>query len=158
MAALNDDVKVYIVTALACFDTPKTVIEDVKEIFGLTLTSQQVDAYNPKSRNGERLSKKFKDLFAQTRAEFLEDAKRVPIANASVRLRKLQRLVDKAESRGNAKMVAELLEQAAKETGGAFTNRRELGGAVGGVPIPAPQAGSTTAEEAYKAMLGGTKR
>ena len=156
MAALTDDVKVFIVTALACYDSPRQVIADVREQFdGLVVPRQQVSAYDPATQNGKRLSKAYKLLFEKTRAEFLQDATKVPIANAAVRLRKLQQLVNNAEQRGNTKMVAELLEQAAKETGGAFTNRRELGGAVGGVPIPPPQAGSTTAEEAYKRMLGG---
>lgn len=157
MAALNQDVKVYIVSALACFDSTKQVIADVKEQFGLVVTHQQVSAYDPATINGKRLSAPMKKLFATTRDQFLKDATKVPIANASVRLRKLQQLVNQAENRGNVKMIAELLEQAAKETGGAYTNRRELGGAVGGVAIPPPQAGSTTAEEAYKRMLGGSR-
>ncbi len=157
MAALSEDVKIYIVTALACFDAPRTVIADVKDQFGITVTSQQVDAYNPATQNGKRLSKPMKALFELTRTEFLKDATKVPIANAAVRLRKLQRLVDQAENRGNGRMVADLLEQAAKETGGAYTNRRELGGAVGAVPLPPVAAGSTTAEDAYKKMLGGPR-
>lgn len=155
MAALTEDVKVYIVTALACFDSTRQVVADVKEQFGVTVTHQQVSAYDPDTINGKRLSKPFKALFEKTREQFLKDATKVPIANAAVRLRKLQRLVDTAEGRGNMKMVAELLEQAAKETGGAFTNRRELGGAVGAVPVPPVQPGSSTAEDAYKKMLGG---
>ena len=40
----------------------------------------------------------------------------------------LQRNLERADSRGNAAMVSTLLEQAAKELGGAFTNKRELTG------------------------------
>jgi hypothetical protein len=155
MAALTEDIKIYVITSLACYDSQKQVIEDVKKQFGVVMTSQQVNAYDPNTQNGKRLSKPFKALFEQTREQFLKDATKVPIANAAVRLRKLQQLLDKAEDRGNMKMAAELLEQAAKETGGAYTNRRELGGAVGAVPIPPAAAGSSTAEEAYKKMLGG---
>jgi hypothetical protein len=154
MAALAEEVKVYIVTALACFDGQKQVIADVKERFGLVVTHQQVSAYDPATINGKRLSKQYKELYAATRKRFLENVDDIPIAHASFRLRTLDRLARTANDRGNAKMVAALMEQAAKETGGAFTNRRELGGAVGGVPIPSPPAGSATAEEAYKTMLG----
>jgi hypothetical protein len=155
MAAITDEVKVFIVTALACFDEQKQVIADVKERFGVTVSQQQVSAYDPNTVAGGRLSKQFKLLFETTRKEFLGNISAVPIANAAVRLRKLQRLVAQAEARGNAKLVAELLEQAAKDSGGAFTNRRELGGAVGAVPVPPVQPGSSTAEDAYKKMLGG---
>jgi hypothetical protein len=157
MAAIPEDLKIFIVTSLACFDSPKQVMQDVKEQFCVVVTSQQLSAYDPNTQNGKRLSKPFKALFEQTREQFLKDATKVPIANAAVRLRKLQRLYESAEARGNMAMAAQLLEQAAKETGGAFTNRRELGGAVGAVPIPPPQAGSGTTDEAYKKMLGGAR-
>ena len=47
-------------------------------------------------------------------------------------------------------LVAQLLEQAAKETGGAFTNRRELTGKGGG-PI-ASQITTVTPEELQAAV------
>lgn len=123
MAALTEDVKVYIVAALACFDSTKRVVVDVKERFGIVVTHQQVSAYDPSTINGKRLSAPMKKLFEQTRAEFLKDAGKIPIANAAVRLRMLDRSARRAEDAGNVGMMAQLLEQAAKETGGAYTNR-----------------------------------
>jgi hypothetical protein len=125
MAALDSDVKVYIVTALACFDSQKQVILDVKEKFSLVVTSQQVSAYDPSTQNGKRLSKEYKGLFDKTRTAFLKDATKIPIANAAVRLRMIERAARKAEERGNVAMMAQLLEQAAKESGGAYTNRHK---------------------------------
>lgn len=157
MAAINDEVKVYIVTALACFDEQKQVIKDVREKFGVTVSQQQVSAYDPSTVSGGRLSKQFKKLFADTREQFLKDTSSIPIANAAVRLRALQRMHKTAEERGNLKMAAELLEQAAKETGGAFTNRHKLdhAGVVGNMNVPAPAGGPVVApDEAYKKMLG----
>lgn len=157
MAALTEDVKAYIVVALACFDDHKQVIKDVKEKFGAELYHQQVAAYDPNTVAGARLSKHFKKLFEDSRKKFLEDTSSIPIANAAVRLRTLQRLVNAAEQRGNMAMVASLLEQAAKETGGVFTNRTKVdnSGVVGHVPLPAPPQGSADPGEAYKRMLGG---
>jgi hypothetical protein len=123
MAAIADEVKVYIITALACFDEQKQVIKDVKDRFGVDVYQQQLTAYDPNTVAGQRMSKQFKELFHSTRKKFLEDTSGIPIANASVRLRILQRHVNLADTRGNSAMVANLLEQAAKETGGAYTNK-----------------------------------
>lgn len=157
MAALSEEVKIYIVTALACFDEQKQVAKDVKEKFGLDVYQQQIATYDPNTSAGARMSKKLKDHFAKTREQFLADTSRIPIANAAVRLRTLQRLVKSAEERGNAAMVASLLEQAAKEVGGAFTNRQkvEATGVVGSMQVPVPQSQAGVApDEAYRKMLG----
>jgi hypothetical protein len=135
MAQLDDRIRGHLVQALACFDTPTQVAGAVKEEFGLTLTRQQVQAYDPTKHAGRTLAKKWRALFDETRKKFLEEAAQIPIAQQSYRLRKLQQLADLAINRNNAPLAAQLLEQAAKEVGGAFTNRRELGGPGGG-PIP----------------------
>lgn len=143
MAALKDHVKLAIVQALACYDTPSQAAELVKQEFGITLPRQQVALYDPTKPAGKNLSKKLADLFHATRAAFLRDTATIPVAQQAYRLRILQRNIERAESRGNAALVAALLEQAAKEVGGAFTNRRELTGKGGG---PIQQANVTAPE------------
>ena len=44
MAALNSEVKGFIVQALACFDTPSQVAAAVREEFGIEVTRQQCEA------------------------------------------------------------------------------------------------------------------
>lgn len=137
MAKLDDRVKQFIVQALACYDTPTQVAAAVKEEFGLTITRMHVQTYQPGTAAGRDLSKRWRDLFDATRKAFLEDAASVPIAQQSYRLRRLQQLHDLAAARNNAQLAAALLEQAAKEVGGAFTNTRKLGGeGPPGTPIP----------------------
>jgi hypothetical protein len=75
-------------------------------------------------------------IFEATRAEFLRQTSTIPIANLTVRLRMLQRLSAQAERQGNIALAAQLVQQAAKEIGGAFTRRREVTGGNGG-PIEA---------------------
>lgn len=136
MAKLDDRVKMHIVQALACFDTPTQVVESVKDEFDLVVTRQQVQTYDPEKAAGRKgMSRKLREIFDATRKAFLEETAQVPIASQTYRLRNLQRLHQKAQQRGNMALAAALLEQAAKEVGGAFTNRRELGGPAGG-PIP----------------------
>lgn len=123
MAALKEEIKQYIVQALACYDTPQQVSEQLKEEFGLVVERPQVQSYDPTKVQGRSLSKKYKDLFEATRAKFLEAVSEIPIANQAVRLRSLQRMHDKAMRGGNSVLAASLLEQVAREVGGNFTNK-----------------------------------
>lgn len=126
MAALKDDVKAFIVQALACFDTPQQVADAVKQEFDLDVSRMQVSAYDPTKAMGKNLGAKWCALFEETRKKFLDDASSIPIANQTFRLRVLNRMLLKAEKSGNMAMVAQLCEQAAKESGGAFTNKQKV--------------------------------
>lgn len=143
MAKLTDPVKMAIVQALACFDTPSEVAAAVKEEFGISITRQQVAAYDPTKATCKGLAKKLRAVFEETRKAFLNDVATIPIAQQAFRLRALQREFERAKLRGNSALAAQLLEQAAKELGGAFTNRRELTGQGGG---PIQQANLTQSE------------
>lgn len=125
MNVLSDEVKTFIVQQLACFDPPSVVVKAVKAEFGETVSPQQVESYNPERRAGQNLGEQFRELFRTTRAAFLEDAAAIGISHRVTRLRALQRLAERAETQGNIALAAQLLAQAAKEVGGAFTNKRE---------------------------------
>lgn len=155
MAALTDDVKMFIVHALACFDTPQQVADAVKAEFGLTVTRQQCQAYDPGKSMGAKLSKKWCEIFDATRKAFLVDQASIPIANQNFRLRALNNLYQNAAARGNVALAAQLLEQAAKESGGAFTNRREMTGKDGAPLIPQKRAQDMTDDELAAIIAGG---
>ena len=74
----------------------------------------------------------------------------IPIANKAYRLRVLQRMSTTAEGMKNLGMTAQLLEQAAKEVGDAYSNKQkvELTGKDGG---PLNQV-TYTAEDYAKAQ------
>lgn len=127
MPRLNEDVKMFIVQALACYDRPLHVTEQVKEEFGLDLERSQVQAYDPNKVAGKELSKKYKDIFEATRKAFLEDIDKIPIASKSFRLRSLQRSYDYFVGKKNFVAANQVLEQAAKETGDYYTNKISLG-------------------------------
>lgn len=133
---LTDDARTYVVQALACFDAPTAVSLAVKKEFDLSITPQGCEAYDPTKRAGAKLSAKWKALFEETRKTFLEDTSRIGISHRAVRLRAIQRMAEKAETMGNMALAAQLYEQAAKESGDAYTNRRELTGR-NGAPLPA---------------------
>jgi hypothetical protein len=134
---LTDEQKGFVVQALACFDTPKTVADALRKEFNVTLTPQSIEAYDPTKRAGRAVSQKWRELFAATRKAFLEDTAAIAISHRPVRLRALQRLASTAEDQRNIALAAQLLEQAAKEMGGAYTNLRKIGDP-DGKPLFAP--------------------
>ncbi|MEL0377567.1 DUF2280 domain-containing protein [Klebsiella pneumoniae] len=157
MAALKPEVKAYIIQMLACYDTPSQVVEAVQKDFGITITRQQVETHDPTKVSGKTLAKKWVDLFNRTRDRFLNEISDIPIANKAYRLRVLQRMSTTAEGMKNLGMTAQLLEQAAKEVGDAYTNRLkvESTGKDGG-PIKAEVTNMSPQEaaETYKKIMG----
>lgn len=126
MSTLSDDVKTFIVQALACFDPPSVVVKAVKAEFGEVVSPQQVEAYNPERRAGHGLSDAYRKIFQATREAFLDDTASIGISHRVTRLRTLQRLADRAETQGNIALAAQLVAQAAKEVGDVFTNRQRI--------------------------------
>jgi len=124
MATLSNDVKAFIVQALACFDTPSQVATAVREEFGLEVTRQQCESHDPTKYAGRDLAKRWRVLFDDTRRRFREETADIPIANRAHRLRTLGRMAEKAEGMRNLALTAQLLEQAAKEVGDVYVNRQ----------------------------------
>jgi len=124
MAALSNDVKAFIVQALACFDTPSQVVEAVQKEFSITLTRQQAETHDPTKYSGRGLAKRWVALFEDTRKRFREETADIPIANRAYRLRALGRMAERAENMKNLALTAQLLEQAAKEVGDVYVNRQ----------------------------------
>lgn len=130
MARLNELEKRYIVKRLACYDTPTLIAKGVKEEFGTVVSRQQVHEYHPDHGSPAR---KLCELFTKTREEF-DKGVTEPAALLGVRIRRLARMAERAEERGNDVLAAQFYAQIAKDKGGMFTNRRELTGG-GGAPV-----------------------
>lgn len=126
MAALKPDVKAFIIQSLACYDTPSQVVEAVQKEFGINITRQQAESHDPTKASGKTLAKKWVELFNATRERFQNEISDIPIANKAYRLRVLQRMSMTAENMKNIGMTAQLLEQAAKEVGEAYSNKQKV--------------------------------
>lgn len=126
MAALKNDVKAYIVQALACFDTPSQVVESVQVEFQVKITRQQVEAYDPTKASGKALAARWVEMFNATRTRFQNEIADIPIANKAYRLRALDRMMTRAEGMKNMALAASLMEQAAKEVGDAYSNKQKV--------------------------------
>ncbi|KWW18815.1 hypothetical protein AS889_04620 [Pseudomonas putida] len=124
MAALSNEVKAFIVQALACFDTPAQVAVSVREEFGIEVSRQQCESHDPTKSAGRDLAKRWVTLFEDTRKRFREETADIPIANRAYRLRALARMAEKVEGMRNYGLALQILEQAAKEVGDAYVNRK----------------------------------
>ncbi|MDR5615116.1 MULTISPECIES: DUF2280 domain-containing protein [unclassified Arsenophonus] len=157
MAALSPEVKAFIVQSLACFDSPTQVLKQVKLEFGLTLTVQQVSSYDPTKAIGKSLGQKWVDLFHFTRERFKKEISDIPIANKAYRLRVLNRMAIRTESMDNFLLTAQMIEQAAKECGDAYTNKQKIehsGTSHNQVELITHEMTPEQAAEAYKKLMG----
>lgn len=122
---LTGAVQLFIVQQLATFEKPSAVLAALKENFGVEVAFQAVAYYDISNPN---LPKKWKQVFEETRARFLEDTAAIPIANKAFRLKELDRLYHRTKATRLENPVDQraTLEQAAKEAGDAFTNRQKI--------------------------------
>jgi hypothetical protein len=149
MAALKPEVKAFIVQSLrALIRHPKWSSPSKKNSVSGDPPAGCIA--RPDKGGGKGLAQKWVDLFNRTRDRFLNEISDIPIANKAYRLRVLQRMSTTAEGMKNLGMTAQLLEQAAKEVGDAYSNKQkvELTGKDGG---PLNQV-TYTAEDYAKAQ------
>lgn len=143
MAALKEPVKIFIVQALACRDTPQEVAEQVLQEFGVKVDRKQCQSYDPTKAAGKNLSKKFIELFNKTRADFDAGLIDIPIAQKYYRLKQYQKHLEK--NARNTVMSLNIMKQAAQDLGGQFTNRQEITGKDGG-PLETTSVQATQAQ------------
>lgn len=124
MAALSNEIKAFIVQALACFDSPSQVATAVRGSFGVVVSRQQVETHDPTRKCSKGLAKRWVALFNDTRDGFRDEMIKVPIANRAMRLRALNRMLEEAEAANNITLAIKIMDQAAREVGDLYTNRR----------------------------------
>jgi hypothetical protein len=122
---LSGPVKAFIVQRLARFDGPAQVVKAVKEEFGLEVSRQRVHFYDPTTKAGRALHPELKELFFEARERAKQDLDSIPSYHKAIRLQRLDAMINTAMERGNLVLASQLLEQAAKESGGAYTNKHQ---------------------------------
>ena len=121
--------RAFLVREFACFSTPMEAADALRQEYGIEITPQSAQHYDATSGAGARAAKKWREMFNICRAAFLEEVSaQVPLAHKSLRIKKLARASDAFEKSKNYMSMARMLEQIAREMGGAFTNRREVTG------------------------------
>ena len=123
---IRGEIAEFIITQLAWYRSPIEILDLVKEQFGEEVTKQQLQHYNPDSYHGKTLKIKYVELFRARRQSFLNDVSDIPIANVNVRLRRLENTWIQLTAKKNYIAANAVLEQAAKEASGFYTNRKFL--------------------------------
>lgn len=133
MAILTNDMQVYIIRCLASFMTPQATAEAVSEEFeeelresGQTISRMQVAKYDPTKISGKDLKKEWVDLFNESRETFKSDLEAIPIANKAYRVMTLHTMMLDALDSKNRPLAASFIEQAAKDMGDYYTNKRQV--------------------------------
>jgi len=108
-------VKRFVVMCLACFDTPTETQHKVRQEFGIVMSRQGVQKYDPTKPSGASLSAELRTLFTQTRERFIDELEKLPLAHRATRLRKLESVYDEAREKGNLKVALGALSAAARE-------------------------------------------
>ena len=144
MAALKKEVKLFIVRSLAVFNTPTETAELVNQEYGIKVTKQQCEKYDPTKRAGENLSEELRVDFKKTRGMFLGKPEAIPIANLAVRMQRYENLFQKYSK--NRVAATSILRQAAEDMGGKYTNKQEITGAGGG-PLQSENVTPVTASD-----------
>ena len=130
MAGLSKEVKRFIIQQLATGDGYQTVADAVKELFDIKdvkITRQLIYSYDPTVEG--RTSEKWKErrkLYDETREAFRAGIEAIPSTNKAVRIRRLERMAQRAEEMRNYQLSASIYEQIAKEMGDVYTNTRKL--------------------------------
>lgn len=128
---LTDAIRAEIVVRHASYESATAIQAWLRDEHGIEVGLSGLAYYdfdNPVRRRDSK-ARKWLKLFDEAREECNREIQRIPVANPAYRLRIVQKRLDAhlASGKGgrvNDQVVKELLELAAKDAGGAFTNRR----------------------------------
>ena len=124
---VGPDICLYVILALACFQSYARITEGVRFHFGQHITRHDIERMDPTAIAGNaRLSDEMKELYADARANFIAAASEAAITDPMYRVFQLQELYDAARGTQDIELARKILESAAKETGGVFTNKLKV--------------------------------
>lgn len=117
---LTNEQKFYIAELLGCYLTPSQVAREFEEYFGMAISPQAVQCYDPTKRAGAHLSRKLLEVFVFARGEYRMRIENIAVAHIVVRLQMLGDAATTLYEKENYLAMALMLEQAAKEVGGWY--------------------------------------
>jgi hypothetical protein len=124
-AKLTDEQQEYVVQRLAGYDSPSAVAKGLKEDFGVTITRQSIEYYDPTKEAGKDLAEKWRVLFDATRKAIIDGKADIGAANKMVRVRWREIMAQRKMDQGDYKTANDILDAIAKEMGDGFSNKRQ---------------------------------
>ena len=122
---LTEQQRIYVVRRLAAYDKPRAIARDLAREFGVTVSHQLVESYHPGRVAGRRLAPRWKTLFAQARAAFLDSTAESGAMLMAVRVHWREGIAHDAWDAGLFKAASDVLDAIAKDIGGAFDRRQK---------------------------------
>ncbi len=132
---LPEEVKRVIIMQCARWERPTAIARMVKQEFGIEVSPQSVEGYDPTKSVGRNLSRAHRESFYAEREKFKANIDAIPIANATYRIAKLQEYSQAAEDKGDLALAAAMHKQAAQDLGSVFTNHLNLTGTIAPQPV-----------------------
>lgn len=120
---LTERLKEYVIERLAGFDSPVAIVKSLKEEFGITITRQTIESYDPS--RGRKPAKKYREQFFAMRHEILEGKAARVATRKGVRLRWLENMAIHAMAQGDYALADRLLGSIAREVGDRRPNEAE---------------------------------
>lgn len=122
---LTEDAKVFICQRIGVGDTPLSIVGQVKAEFGIEISRQTVEGFDPvkMDRRGKPIREKWRLIAEETRKQYANGVAHVAIMHKLIRLERWERLYQMAVDRGNLVMAADMLERAAKEAHDYYAKR-----------------------------------
>ena len=117
---LTDRLKEYVIERLAGFDSPVAIVKSLKEEFGITITRQTIESYDPS--RGRKPAKKYREQFFAMRHEILEGKAARVATRKGVRVRWLENMAIHAMAQGDYALADRLLGSIAREVGDRRSN------------------------------------
>jgi hypothetical protein len=154
---LPSEVKRFIVESFACFQTHKTVQDEVARRFGIVLDGRTLLVYDP-ARPQCRIGPRLRLLYDECRKAYIEGVQEVAISHQAHRLRLLSRVVEKATTSKDYANAIKGLELAAKEMGGALSGQHTIRheGTIGHVHATVEEAKAEIASRLTMVLEAGT--
>lgn len=104
--SLSEREKRFIVIRLATWESPLRISREFEAVFGRSISRKLVWRFDVSKSANQAISKKFHDLFWETRKRFQEEVESLPLANKEARIRNKQERYEALDelrlSRGDA--------------------------------------------------------
>jgi hypothetical protein len=121
---LTDLQKIYVVRRLAAYDKPRVIAQDLARDYGVTVTIKAIESYNPCLAIGRHLGRRWRDLFAQAREDYLKSTAEIGVTQKAVRIRLRERYAQRAEEAGQFKAASDILDAIARDVGDILDKRQ----------------------------------
>ena len=120
---LDDEHKLYVVRRLAAYDKPAAIARGLAETFGVKVSEQAIEHYDPGRPAGADLAPQWRDIFRAARKAYIASIADIGNMEKAVRMRLRERMAISAWEKEDYKLANSILDSIAKEAGDAFAGR-----------------------------------